>query len=71
MIDMAEKSTKDELLEVIDGYLEDSGEAKSKFSINVANDPSFYDRLCGGADLTTKTLDRAYDYMKRWYQENG
>lgn len=51
----------------IDSYCKKSGLSTSTVGHKVANSGSFYERLSNGSDVTTKTYNRA----KQWLEDNG
>lgn len=56
-------STREQLLEEIDAFLQQTGMTKSVFGTLAANDDKFVERVRAGSGFTVRTLDRVRKFM--------
>lgn len=57
--------TREKFLADVEAFLTATGMAPSMFGREAVNDPAFVQRLREGIDPRTRTMDRAYEFMKQ------
>lgn len=61
-------STREQLLEEIDAFLQQTGMTKSVFGTLAANDDKFVERVRAGAGFTVRKLDSVRKFMSDYKQ---